>query len=192
MKNKSLLALLFALALFLSGYAVMEAQTIRQNFEWVIAKRITVTLNGITVQRGGVTVTDGGITVEDDDVTVTEGVTAADVTVTDDLTVDDDASIGSDLTLGQQTVFTITQAGTLTPTGTYQQLTAAGAVSFGSIVTGTAGDVLTLVNIGSNTITITDTGTLKLSGNAALGQYDSVTLLSDGTNWIQVAPESDN
>jgi hypothetical protein len=64
--------------------------------------------------------------------------------------------------------------------------------SFGSIVTGTAGDVLTLVNIGSNAITITDTGTLKLSGNAALGQYDSVTLLSDGTNWIQVAPESDN
>jgi len=70
MKNKSFLALLFTLALFLSGYAVMEAQTIRQNFEWAIAKRITVTLNGITVQRGGVTVTDGGITVEDDDVTL--------------------------------------------------------------------------------------------------------------------------
>jgi len=45
--------------------------------------------------------------------------------------------------------------------------------------------------VGSNTITLTDTGTLKLGGNAALGQYDSITLLSDGTNWIQVS-KADN
>lgn len=39
---------------------------------------------------------------------------------------------------------------------------------------------------------LTDTGTLLLSGNAALGQNDMIVLLSDGTNWIQVAPEGDN
>lgn len=49
------------------------------------------------------------------------------------------------------------------------------------------GDVLILANQASTTITISDTGTLKLSGNLALGQYDSVTLISDGTNWIQAA-----
>jgi len=46
---------------------------------------------------------------------------------------------------------------------------------------------LVLVNVGSNTITLTDTGTLKLSANAALGQYDTITLQSDGTNWIELA-----
>ena len=171
MKNKSLLALLFTLALFLSGYAVMEAQTIKQNFEWIVAKRITVTLNGITVQRGGVTVTDG--------------VTAADITASDDLTT-------LDLYLTQTSVQTITVGGTITPTGSYHQITASAARGTSSVSgVSTAGRVLTLVNIGSNTITLTDTGTLKLAGNAALGQYDSITLLSDGTNWIQVS-KADN
>ena len=74
MKNKSFLALLFTLALFLSGYAVMEAQTIRQ----------------------------------------------------------------------------------------------------------------TITNIGTNTITITDTAPLIMAGNLALGQYDNLTLRSDGTRWIEM------
>ena len=178
MKNKSLLALVFTLALFLSGYAVMEAQTIKQNFEWIVAKRITVTLNGITVQRGG-------ITVADDDVTVADGVTAADITASDDLTT-------LDLYLTQTSVQTITVGGTITPTGSYHQITASAARGTSSVSgVSTAGRVLTLVNIGSNTITLTDTGTLKLAGNAALGQYDSITLLSDGTNWIQVS-KADN
>lgn len=178
MKNKSLLALLFTLVLFLSSYAVMEAQTIRQNFEWIIAKRITVTLNGITVQRGGVTVSAG-------DVAVTEGVTAADVTVADDLTT-------ADLYLTRQSSQTITFGGTITPTGAYHQITAAAARGTSSVAgVSTAGRVVTIVNAGSQTITLTDTGTLKLAGNAALGQYDSITLLSDGTNWIQVS-KADN
>jgi predicted acyltransferase (DUF342 family) len=143
-----------------------------------------LTLTG-TLLSADVTTTDD--LVVGDDATVTDALTAADVTVTDDATVTDDLTVGSDLTITPRAVITITQAVTLTPTGSYQQLTAAGAVSFGAITAGTAGDLLTLVNIGSNTITITDTGTLKLTGNLALGQYDSATLLSDGTNWIQLA-----
>ena len=55
----------------------------------------------------------------------------------------------------------MTQAGTLTPTGSYQPITAGGSISFGDITAGEAGDLLVLINTSSNTITITDTGTLK-------------------------------
>ena len=65
-----------------------------------------------------------------------------------------------------------------------------GAAATGTSAIGgyaTAGRVIVLVNVGSNTITLTDTGTLKLSGNAALGQYDNITLMSDGTNWVELS-----
>lgn len=169
--NKSAVALLVALFLFVSGAAVMEAQTIKQNFEWIIAKKITVSQGGVIVQRGAVA--------------VTENVTADDVTVADNTTT-------ADLYLTQQSAQTIIYQGTITPTGTYHQITAAAARGTSSVAgVATAGRVLTLVNVGSNTITLTDTGTLKLAGNAALGQYDSLVLLSDGTNWIQLA-KTDN
>lgn len=200
LKNKSVAALLFTLALFLSGYAVMEAQTIKQNFEWIIAKRITVSLNGITVQRGGITVTDGGVTLTDDDLTVTSGdltITEGDVTVAagdvllaaGDLTLSEgDLTLSDNLYLTAQPVITVT--GTFTPTGRYQPVIAGGAVGV-TMTVGAEGMVTTITNIGTSVITITDTGTLKLSGNAALGQYDNITLRSDGTNWIEVG-QTDN
>lgn len=110
-----------------------------------------------------------------------------DLTVDDDLTVTDDATV-TDLFVAQQTAQTITAGGTITPTGTYHQITAAAARGTSSVAgVSTAGRVVVLVNVGSNTITLTDTGTLKLTGNIALGQYDSLGLISDGTNWIQIS-----
>ena len=119
------------------------------------------------------------------------------LTVGTDVTINDDATVADDLTtddlfLDKQSAQTITDGGTITPTGAYHQITAAAARGTSSVAgVGTAGRVLVLVNVGSNTITLTDTGTLKLSGNAALGQFDTITLLSDGTNWIQVS-KTDN
>lgn len=171
MKNKSVLALLFTVALFLSGYAVMEAQTIKQNFEWVIAKRLTVTQGGVTVQKGTLD--------------VTENVTAFKVSATNYIQT---ANLG----LTQQSTQTITAGGTITPTGAYHQIIATAARGTSSVAGVNAAErVVTLVNVGSNTITLTDTGTLKLGGNAVLGQFDSLTLLSDDTNWIQLS-KSDN
>lgn len=116
-------------------------------------------------------------------------------TIADDLIVADTATVGTDLTVGDdlkltpQSANTVTGAG-ITPTGSFQVLTAAGAVGSG-ITAGAAGDVLLLVNSANQTITITDTGIIKASGNIALGQYDTAILVSDGTNWYLVG-ESDN
>lgn len=82
---------------------------------------------------------------------------------------------------------TVTQDSTITSLAAYQPLTADEAVSTGSVTTGATGQVVIFTNVSTNTITISDTGTLKLTGNIALGQFDSLMLVSDGTNWLQVA-----
>lgn len=85
-----------------------------------------------------------------------------------------------------QTALTVTDGTAFTPTGTYQPITAAGAVTPTVSTTGfSAGDLLVLINTGSNAITLADSGTAKLASAAALGQYDSITLIFDGTNWIE-------
>jgi hypothetical protein len=83
------------------------------------------------------------------------------------------------------TTVVVTTDGTITPVASYQPLSSSGNVQTASITAGTAGDVLYMINTSNTTITLTDTGTLKLGGNRALGQYDTLTLVSDGTNWIE-------
>ena len=188
MKNKTIWSVVLALTLLLTGYAALNAQNIRQNFEWIIAKRITVSLNGITVQRGGVTVTDGGITVADDGLTLTDDdltVTSGDITVTagDVTLVDGDLTLSDNLYLVAQPVITVTTF--FTPTGRYQPVTATAARGV-TVTVGAEGMVTTITNVGTNTITITDTGTLIMAPNLALGQYDNLTLRSDGTRWIEL------
>jgi len=172
---RKILTFLAVISLLLLSTSLASGQPVRQPFEWIIAKQLTV--NTTSTLTGDVTLGD--------DLTVTDLVTAADATVTDDLTT-------VDLYASQAASQTITAGGTITPTGLYHQITAAAARGTSSVAgVSTAGRVVTIVNVGSNTITLTDTGTLKLAGNAALGQYDSITLLSDGTNWIQVS-KADN
>lgn len=84
---------------------------------------------------------------------------------------------------------TVTDNGTVNPTGTYQKVTAAAAVgtSGDNLTVKPAGSVLILVNVGANTITITETANVKSAGNIALGTLDSATLVSDGADWYQIA-----
>ena len=88
-----------------------------------------------------------------------------------------------------RTVITVTANSTINTTGGYQRLAAASAVgtSGNSLVVEPAGTLLTLVNVGSNTITITETANMVSAGNVALGAGDSATFLSDGADWYQVA-----
>lgn len=96
---------------------------------------------------------------------------------------------GSFLVLTPRTAITVTTAA-FTPTGSYQPIASASWVTPTINILG-AGTVLRLVNTGTNNITIADTSIQMLSANIVLGQYDSLALMSDGTNWIQVAT-SDN
>lgn len=130
-----------------------------------------------------------------------------DVNVQDSLTVEGAASIAgvaslanmtstgtvaeTFLRLNPGTTQVLTFDSTLTPVASNQPISAAGAIGTSSIITKPAGTILRIVNVGSQTITFTDTGTLLLAGNAALGQYDTLMLLSDGTNWLQMG-KSDN
>jgi hypothetical protein len=83
---------------------------------------------------------------------------------------------------------TVTNNGTINASGTIQRLTSATAVgTAGTNVTiEPAGTILTLVNVGANTITITETGVFTSAGNIALGAGDSATLYSNGAAWLQI------
>lgn len=96
--------------------------------------------------------------------------------------------INRELRLQPRDAISLTMNASLNPTGSFQQVESAGAVSVSgaSITVKPAGTILVLANIGANTITFTETGTLISAGNIALGANDSATLISDGTNWRQI------
>jgi len=103
-----------------------------------------------------------------------------------------DITSGDDFLVSAQTVISPTDTATITPTGTYQPLSSAGAVTVALSASGyTAGSLLVLINTSNTTILISDTGTTKASSAVSLAQYDAALLWFDGTNWIQIG-ESDN
>ena len=170
--NKRMVASLALVAILL---IVMTAPTWAQS----AATRFSRLIISQTLTSVGTTTLTGAVT------------TGADLTVGDDATVTDDLTTAG-LILGAQTGIVVANDTVVTPTGSYQPISSAGTVGTASITIQPAGFELTLVNTANQTITFTDTGTLKLSGNAALGQYDVLRLISDGTNWLQISPEGDN
>lgn len=182
-------ALVIALAFGVLLVADADAQGARQQFDWILAKRLTV----------DTTATIGGDASVGDDLAVTDALTVGGVanlagnssvggtlSVTSDLAVGGDATVVEFLRLTKTGSLTVASGGTITPTASMQMLTAAGAVGAGMGL-GTSGQVVTLINTSTNAITISDTVNSQLSGNIALGQYDSLTVVFDGTFWIQLA-----
>ena len=92
------------------------------------------------------------------------------------------------VTLYPQTAISVTDGMTVTPRGAFQPLMSAGDVTV-TVLLGcnAAGRQVTLVNVTTPTITFPATGALKLSADAALGQFDSLSLLCGGADWIETA-----
>jgi len=168
-------ALILALVLVVLLAGSLSAQ-VRQPFEWIQARRLSVET---TANIGGNTAVGGNLTAAAANFTgnvTTDGTFAADGTIT--------GQAGFNLIPG--TSITVTDGGTITPTTAIQELTAAGHVGAALAACGD-GQVQTFVNLSNVTITITDTGTIHLAGNAALGQYDSLTVVGSGARCIEVA-----
>jgi len=147
---------------------------------------------------GGV-VFDQPVTVQDEDGTRAALQSNANETGFGDLQVAGYLDVRDTLYVGDwthifaQTAISVTDGAVITPTGTYQPLTSAGSVT-ATLTTSsdyvTAGDLLVLINANdtvTSTVNIVDSGTAKLTAAAALGQYDSLTLWFDGTNWIELS-----
>jgi hypothetical protein len=97
------------------------------------------------------------------------------------------------LRITEKTRVVVTDGSTITPLGTFTPISATATTGTSSIAAGLiAGQLLILHNIGSATITLTDTGTLHLTGNGTLTADDSTILIWDGAAWNQLAAESAN
>lgn len=81
---------------------------------------------------------------------------------------------------------TVTNATAFTPVGLIQPIGSSGTVT-PTLGAGTAGQVTTLVNRTNTSIVLVDTGTQMLGGTRTLGQYDTLMLYFDGTNWIEIS-----
>jgi len=122
------------------------------------------------------------------DIRLSNGETIANTTDGEVTFASADVEIGLFTIHTEQTAITVTNGGVLTPTGTYQPITAAGEVTPTVTTTGIdTGAILVIVNESAETINIADSGTMMLNAAVALGQYDTLTLLFDGTNWLQIA-----
>ena len=168
-KRGVLAALLLALLLLTLFAGSLSAQ-VRQPFEWVFAKRLTVDTTAAIggALTGAAANFTGNVT--------TDGTFSADGTIT--------TQAGLNLIPG--TAISVTDGSTITPTTAIQELTAAGNVGAALAACGD-GQVLVLVNLSNVTITITDTGTIRLAGNAALGQYDTLTVVGSGVTCLETA-----
>ena len=104
------------------------------------------------------------------------------------------------LGFGSQT-FTMSTAGSatenLTATASYIEITGQDdAADIAQIQTTNAkeGDFVIITNISATTVNIDQNATTKLSGGAdvALTQYDVITLIFDGSNWLQISAVTNN
>lgn len=182
--RKLILGTLAGVLLVALLFVGVNAQTYWQRFDNVLVKNLDVT--GTTALEGATTV--GGT------LTVAGAMSGAGANFTSAISTNSNvvaygaASVGTFLSLSPGATQVVADNGTITPVASYQPISSTGAVGTSSIAAMASGTLLRLVNVGSSTITITDTGTLYLSGDIALGANDSLLLMSKGVGegWIQV------
>ena len=152
-----------------------------------------LTVTGATALNGGLTMDTTAFSVAD---TTGYTVISGTLTVSDTsalvgvVTTTSDVVVGADLRFDPQTAITVTNGAPFAPTGTYQPIAAATEVT-PTVSIGTEGDLVVLVNTSAQIVNIVDAGTMMLSAAWAGNQYDTLTLICDGTNWLEIS-RSDN
>ena len=103
---------------------------------------------------------------------------------------------GLGIVLTKGTSITVTAGMAIAPNATYQPITASGAITNATLSTTGAvtGQVLKLVNVGSQSITILESTTAKTpSVSVALSaQYYTADFIFDGTYWVETATSANN
>jgi hypothetical protein len=178
---RKLIAAVLVAAILVTAFAVaVDAQSTWQKFENVWAKSLRTT---------------GDLTVGDD-LTVVGDISGAmlptsinasgNVDVTGNLeVVDHIANSGQEYYI-TGSAYTVTDGATITPAEALVELTAAGTVG-ASVATCTDGQWVMFVNTAAQTITITDTGSVRLAGDWAGAQTDTLTLACIGVLWYEMA-----
>lgn len=212
--RKLIIPLLLAV-LLLTGFVVsVDAQSYYQKFENIWAKSLLtsgnatiggdLTVTGATISMGSVVAVgtqgiSGDLNVTDDvviaDTLTVSGVTnlVGNATAAGTFAVNGNSlSVAKTLNLARQTSIAVTEGAIITPTGTFQELTAAGGVTATLADPAAAGQTVILFNSTSNAITIADGSGRYFAGNVVLGSYDNVTLISTAAgSWMEIS-RSDN
>lgn len=117
----------------------------------------------------------------------------SDIEAGGDVDAGGNVAFGEFLVGAMPTPIAVTAGGVITPNGSNLLLTSAGNVGTRLIVTTTVDDGtwLFIQNVGSNTITLTDTAPLVLGGNAALGANDTLIVRLRNGSWVQFS-KTDN
>ena len=193
MKARTIAAFLVSLIVVVFVAQSAIAQGPWSQFDGVLADQVVATES--------ITAPDVNVS---DDLAVTDAITAASLVATGSVqsataNVTGNATVGgtlgvtgalaasTNLNIVPQSVITVTQSGVITPTGTVQLIQAAGTVTSGDIAAGTSGQLLILINIVAQAITIPDSGNQLLSAGIVLNQWDTLTLVFYGSKWIQLS-----
>jgi hypothetical protein len=109
------------------------------------------------------------------------------------ITVTGNIQVGKFLQYTAGTTQTVVNTQPITPTATYQAIAAAVNVYTDNLLRAGAltGQLWILQNIGTPTVTITDANTCNLASTYAMGISDTLTLIFDGTSWVELG-RSDN
>ncbi len=168
--RKAITPIVVALVLVLAVFVGVNAQTFYTTMDNVIMRSLIVTgtaqVSGATSLAGALTGTSANFT--------------SGISTDSNVVAYGSSSVGTFLALTPGTTQIVSNGSTLTPVASNQPISSVAAAGLSDIGATAAGTMLRIVNVGSQTITLTDTGTLRLSGDIALGQYDSLMLMSQG------------
>ena len=174
--RKATTPIVVAILLVLALAVGVSAQAVSTNFTWVVTKLLTVT--------------DAATFTDDVDVAGATGLTTLLVSgnsnLSGNLIVDGYYAGQSETYFIPAAATTVTNGAVITPTGTVLELTSAGAVG-AELTAGADGRLLIIVNVGSQSIVISDTASIESTGDITLGANDTLTLIGSGVKWYQIA-----